>query len=130
MKSTSSFTVLPDLGLYCSSKNFFMMRVGGQSGTAIVSVTSSAKTDVAPPTISEVANPAAVTAPLILVITVIFRSPPFVFFFWPLASGDCLPARSPEDVEFAWIENDRGLLAGMQTRRSRFRQHHAQRFAA
>jgi hypothetical protein len=43
MKSTSSFTVLPDFGLYCSSKNFFRMRVGGQSGTAMVSVTSSAE---------------------------------------------------------------------------------------
>ena len=38
MKSTSSFTVLPDFGLYCSSTSYFMMRVGGQSGTAIVSV--------------------------------------------------------------------------------------------
>ena len=66
MKSTSSFTVLPDFGLYCSSKNFFMMRVGGQSGTAIVSVTSSAAASLTSATTSEAAKPAAMSAPLIV----------------------------------------------------------------
>src|SRR6187431_912559 len=130
MKSTSSFTVLPDFGLYCSSKNFFMMRVGGQSGTAIVSVTSSAYADIVPPVISVAAKPAAATMPLIFVDTVIFRFPPFsvpFFSFWPRASGDHLPARSSEDVELAWIENHGRLLPRLQARRSGFRQHHAQR---
>src|ERR1043165_2151412 len=53
-----------------------------------------------------------------------------VFSFWPLASGDHLPARSTEDVKLAWIENDGRLLAGLQARRGRFRQHHAERLAA
>ena len=35
MKSISSFTVLPDGALYCLSNMSFMMRVGGQSGTAM-----------------------------------------------------------------------------------------------
>jgi hypothetical protein len=73
MKSTWSFTVLPDFGLYCSSKNFFMMRVGGQSGTAIVSVTSPAKANVAPNT-SEAASPAAITMLLIFLVAVILVS--------------------------------------------------------
>src|SRR5687768_12870528 len=70
MKSTWSFTVLPDFGLYCSSKNFFMMRVGGQSGTAIVSVTSAAEANVVPST-SEAASPAASTKLLISLVAVI-----------------------------------------------------------
>src|SRR5688572_31091738 len=71
--------------------------------------------------------------PLIFVDTVIFRFPPFsvpFFSFWPLASGDRLPARSSEDVELAWIENDRRLLARLQAGCGGFRQHHAQRLAA
>src|SRR5688572_15912342 len=71
MKSTSSFTVLPLFGLYCSSKNFFMMRVGGQSGTAMVSVTSSAEAIVAPPTDIRAAKLNAVATPFIFVIIVI-----------------------------------------------------------
>jgi hypothetical protein len=62
-----------------------MMRVGGQSGTAIVSVTSSAKALVAPPVISEAAKPAAAIMPLTFVVTVIFRFPPFGYRFFLLA---------------------------------------------
>jgi hypothetical protein len=51
------------------------MRVGGQSGTAILSVTSSAKEGPAPPIIRQAAKPAATIAPLIFVV-VIFSSPP------------------------------------------------------
>src|SRR5215208_6953190 len=74
MKSTSSFTVLPLFGLYCSSKNFFMMRVGGQSGTAMVSVTSSADASEAPPTDIRAAKLNAVATP-------------FIFGFLPLLTG-------------------------------------------
>src|SRR5688500_9696299 len=103
MKSTSSFTTLPDFGLYCSSKNFFMMRVGGQSGTAILSVTSSAREGPAPPIIREAAKPAATIALLIVVVVVvvvvIFSSPPMcyqrfrLFLFRPPVSDDRLSVR-------------------------------------
>src|SRR5215510_5755857 len=88
---------------------------------------------VAPPVISEAAKPAAATKPLIFDVAVIVRSPPVWYHFYsfrPLASGDHLPARSTEDVKLAWIENDGRLLAGLQTRRGGFRQHHAERLAA
>src|SRR5688572_28634273 len=88
---------------------------------------------MAPPVISVAAKPAAATMPLIFVDTVISRFPPFgvpFFSFWPLASGDRLPARSSEDVELAWIENDCRLLTRLQTGGGGFRQHHAQGLAA
>src|SRR3954464_11487964 len=103
MKSTSSFTVLPDFGLYCSSKNFFMTRVGGQSGTAIVNVTSSARAVETSATPNDAATPAAINAPLIFVLVLIFGFPPTfllpLFLLGPcvqmMPSGDHLPARSP-----------------------------------
>src|SRR3954451_19183068 len=76
MKSTSSFTWLPDFGLYCSSKNFFMTRVGGQSGTAMVNVTSSARAVEISATPNDAATPAAINAPLIFVLVLIFGFPP------------------------------------------------------
>src|SRR5688572_6870856 len=113
MKSTSSFTVLPDFGLYCSSKNFFMMRVGGQSGTAIVSTTSSAEAMLAPPTISVAAKLAAVANPFSFVITVIVRFPPMVNRIASgRASGHRLAACGTEDVDLGSIDGDGNGIAG------------------
>jgi hypothetical protein len=57
-----------------------MIRVGGQSGTAIVRVTSAAEANVVP-SISEAASPAAITILLISLVAVILVSSVWVSFF-------------------------------------------------
>src|SRR5215217_4293801 len=76
MKSTSSFTVLPEGALYVLSNMSFMMRVGGQSGTAIRSTTSPAEAEPAPapPISAAVAVAPASTASFLT--QVMFRFPP------------------------------------------------------
>src|SRR5262245_25136452 len=113
MKSTSSFTVLPDFGLYCSSKNFFMMRVGGQSGTAIVSVTSSAFTGarLAPATVITAAKAEADASPFSINLTVILGILPFSNRSAALQNGCGSAYRLTrcrlEDVDFGRIDDDR-----------------------
>src|SRR5258706_10542077 len=121
MKSTSSFTWLPDFGLYCSSKNFFMMRVGGQSGTAIVSVTSSARANVALPANSEAARPAAINELLIFLFIIIVRSPPSVIFLILLLAlrVRLSPGRSKRGRRGICLDRERPRPAGRGSGRMR-----------
>src|SRR5689334_20772685 len=61
MKSASSFTLLPDFALYFSLARSCMIRVGGQSGTAIFRTMSAAPAGAGPPTTAAPANRPAPT---------------------------------------------------------------------
>src|SRR5664279_4851139 len=137
MKSRSSVTLLPETGLYSLSNISFMMRVGGQSGTAMWSTTSSADALMAPPKVMKLTKPRAVARLFSLVLL-------FISCFLPLfngllrltacfsspASGHDLATGGAEDVNIVCIDDNGGGIADLDGCGLRLGQHHAQRFPA
>src|SRR5271167_3115976 len=121
MKSRSSFTLLPEAALYSLSNRSFMMCVGGQSGTAILSVTSAAEAGAraAPVMTAITAAPAAAAN---FDCHCMLASSPYVLRL----SVKRRPVVLAEQVKLGSIDDDRQDVAGLHADGLCLGQHDAQ----
>src|SRR5271155_4912343 len=106
MKSRLSFTLLPEAALFSLSKRSFRMCVGGQSGTAMFSVTSAAEAGTtAAPVIT--ASAAALAAVASFVCHCMLASSLYMLRL----SAKRRPVMPAEEVKLGSIDDDRQGVA-------------------